>query len=277
MKPWCAEGDLPTAASVNLYRGWKSCVGWHSGDEQLFGEYGDAKLIVSVSFGSSALFKWRRQSCPADEGGSCRLGHGDILVMDGQCQDEFLHRTDPGREQERINFTFRWIKQHVASCPLFRTGVACCLPTCAQGLSVPVVGNVGYGIFWFFWLLFGALCTFGVLALLVYPLWCTRLGSRWCASCWTRPLGAVRWEHYLRDLWREYMATHNTAKHFHFCFFETGDIFMCEKPYMPASVGQPSLHGYDACMVYSVKGAPRRNCRLKQRKTFFFSLLGFSV
>ena len=24
----------------------------------------------------------------------CCLGHGDILVMDGQCQDEFLHRTD---------------------------------------------------------------------------------------------------------------------------------------------------------------------------------------
>ena len=27
MKPWCAEGDLPTAANLNLYRGWKSCVG----------------------------------------------------------------------------------------------------------------------------------------------------------------------------------------------------------------------------------------------------------
>ena len=29
MKPWCAEGDVPTAANLNLYRGWKSCVGWH--------------------------------------------------------------------------------------------------------------------------------------------------------------------------------------------------------------------------------------------------------
>ena len=70
--------------------------------------------------------------------------------MDGRCQDKFLHRTDPCREQERINITFRWIKQHVSSCPLFRTGVACCLPTCAQGLSVPVMGNSGYGIFWGF-------------------------------------------------------------------------------------------------------------------------------
>ena len=82
--------------------------------------YGDAKLIVSVSLGTFALFKWRRQSFSSDEGRSCRLDHGDILVMDGQCQDEFLHRTDPGREQERINITFRWVKQHVSSCPLLK-------------------------------------------------------------------------------------------------------------------------------------------------------------
>ena len=105
-----AEGEVPTAANLNLYRGWKSCVGWHCDDEPLFGKCGDAKLIVSVSFGSFAVFRWRRQSCPSDEGRSCWLDHGDVLAMDGQCQDEFLHRTDPGREQDRINITFRWVK-----------------------------------------------------------------------------------------------------------------------------------------------------------------------
>ena len=55
MKPWCAEGDLPTATNLNLYRGWKSCVGWHCDDEPLFGKCGDAKLIVSVSLGNFAL------------------------------------------------------------------------------------------------------------------------------------------------------------------------------------------------------------------------------
>ena len=147
MKPWCAEGDVPTAANLNLYRGWNSCVGWHCDDEPLFGKCGDAKLIVSVSLGDFALFRWRRQSCSSNGDSSCRLDHGDILVMDGQCQDEFLHRTSPGREQDRINITFRWVKQHVASCPLFRAGVACCLPTCAQGSSVPVMGNVFPGVF----------------------------------------------------------------------------------------------------------------------------------
>ena len=69
MKPWwCAEGELSTTANLNLYRGWNSCVGWHRDDEPLFGESGEAKLIVSVSLGSSAVFKWRRQSCPDDEG-----------------------------------------------------------------------------------------------------------------------------------------------------------------------------------------------------------------
>ena len=46
---------------------------------------------------------------------------------------------------------------------------------------------------------------------------------------------------------------------------------------MLALAGQPSLHGYDACMVYWAKGALRRNCRLKQRETSFFSFSGFSV
>ena len=159
MQPWCGEGEVPTAANLNLYRGWKSCVGWRCDDEPLFGKCGDAKLIVSVSLGSVALFRWRRQSCPDDKG-SCRLDHGDILVMDGQCQDEFLHRTDPGWEQDRINVTFRWVKQHVSSCPLFKAVVACCLPTCAQGSSVPVMGSAVNGFF----LLFGFFlvsCAFG--------------------------------------------------------------------------------------------------------------------
>ena len=43
---------------------------------------------------------------------------------------------------------------------------------------------------------------------------------------------------------------------------------------MLALVGQPSLHGYYACMVYWNKGALRRNCKQKQYKTSF-SLFGF--
>ena len=38
---------------------------------------------------------------------------------------------------------------------------------------------------------------------------------------------------------------------------------------MLALAGQPSLHGYDACMVFWTKGALRRNCRQIQSKTSF--------
>ena len=170
MKPWCAEGEVPTAANLNLCLGRKLRVEWHSDNEPLFGERGETKLIVSVSFGTSALFKWKGKSCPSNVVNSCFHGHGDILVMDGQCQDEFLLCTDPGSDQERINVTFHRIKQHVASCSFVRTGVACCLPTCARFFSVLGTELVEKDFFFAFWLLLGAWCILGVLALLVFPL-----------------------------------------------------------------------------------------------------------
>ena len=130
MKPWCAEGDVPTAANLNLYRGRSSHVGWHSDDEPLFGERGEAKLIVLVSFGTQALFNWKFKSCPSNDGHLCWLGHDDILVMDGQCQDEFRHCTDPGSDQERINITFRWVK------------TTCCLLFISKGRSGMLFANV---------------------------------------------------------------------------------------------------------------------------------------
>ena len=74
MKPWCAEGEVPTAANLNLYRGLHSRVGWHCDDEPLFGGGWVLKLIVSVSFGSTALFKWKGKSCPSN-------GRSSLLVL----------------------------------------------------------------------------------------------------------------------------------------------------------------------------------------------------
>ena len=122
MKPWSAEEGLPTAANLNLYRRRFSRVAWHSDNVPLFGERGEPKLIVSMSFGALARFHLKGECCPDSEADSCWLDHGDLLVMDGHCQDEFLHCTDPDLEQQRINVTFQWIMQHVASCPFLRTG-----------------------------------------------------------------------------------------------------------------------------------------------------------
>ena len=102
----------------------------------------------------------------------------------------------------------------------------------------------------------------------------TRLGLLWCASCWARLSGVVRRVHFLCDHWRECQAAHKIAC-FHFWFY---DYFIGGKPYMLALVGRPSLHGNDACMVYWITGAFRKNCRQKKRETSFspFRVLLFS-
>ena len=157
---------------------------------------GESKLIVSMSFGTQALFKWKGKSCPSNDGHSCWLGHGDILVMDGQRQDEFRHCTDPGSDQERINITFRWVKQHVASCSFLRTGVTCCLPTCARGFSFSDTVIVGIGSFWAFWLLLGTLCILGVLVFIslppcVYKVWVSKMCPLLDTPCGRRSVGAL--------------------------------------------------------------------------------------
>ena len=189
MKPWCAEGDMPTAANLNFYRGGNSRVNWHSDDEPLFGGSGVHKLIVSVSLGASVLFKWRGKSCLDSDERSCWLGHGDILVMDGQCQDEFLHCTSPGLEHERMNVTFRWIRQHTHFCPLFEAGVVCCLPTCAKGSSVQVTGNLGYSCFWAFWFLLCVLCMMEVWGWVFLPPGVYKTWVLLVCLFWVSPLG----------------------------------------------------------------------------------------
>ena len=134
---------MPTAANLNLYGGSRSHVSWHCDDEPLFGGIGDPKLIVSLSQGSSVTFKWKAKSCLDSEVSSCRLHHGDLLVMDGRCQDEYLHCTSPGLADKRVNITYRWIRNHTSSCPL-AAGVLGSLPTCAQGS--PVLGPVSWGV-----------------------------------------------------------------------------------------------------------------------------------
>ena len=84
MSPWCADGDVPTAANLNLYGGLRSYVS------------SEPKLIAFLSLGDTVTFTWKAKSCLDSEVGSCRLHHGDLLVMDGRCQDEYLHCTSPG-------------------------------------------------------------------------------------------------------------------------------------------------------------------------------------
>ena len=79
---------------------------------------------------------------------------------------------------------------------------------------------------------------------------CTRLGSCWCAFFGSRPLGVDQLGYYLPDYWEESMAVHNTTQNFRVEMSFCWSHFFDWKPYMLAFVGQPSLHGYYACMVF---------------------------
>ena len=58
-----------------------------------------------------------------------------FLVVEVCCHDKYLHCTDPKLVGERVNITFRWIRNHLSRCPL-GAGIVCCLAICARGSSV---------------------------------------------------------------------------------------------------------------------------------------------
>ena len=135
LSPWCDRRELPTGVNLNRYSGPSSFVRWHSDNEPLFGPQNAPKLIVSVSLGNSVEFKVRRRG-QGNVPSLITLDHGDLLVMDGLTQSEYVHCTASGLQGPRVNLTFRWVAQHIASCPL--AGVmGCVLPSCVQGLAEP--------------------------------------------------------------------------------------------------------------------------------------------
>ena len=110
-------------------------IPWHSDNESLLGPQNQPELILSMSLGHSVESKVRRP--PRGLPSPIRLEHGDVLVMDGLAQSEYEHRTVSGLQGPRVNLTFRWVTQHIASCPL-AGAMYCALPSCVQGLAKPV-------------------------------------------------------------------------------------------------------------------------------------------
>ena len=68
-------------------------------------------------FGHSVLFKLRRRTLETTHF-EIRLDHGDLLVMDGLTQIEYEHSTSSELLGPRVNFAWRWMSQHIKSCPL---------------------------------------------------------------------------------------------------------------------------------------------------------------
>ena len=129
--------------NLNQYACPGSLVRWHSDNENLFSPQNSSKLTVSLSLRNSVEFMVRGPA-QGKVPSSIRLDHGDVLVMDGLAQSECEHCTASGLQGPRVNFTYRWVAQHTASCPLAGV-VGCVLPTCAQGLVEPSSRWLGEG------------------------------------------------------------------------------------------------------------------------------------
>lgn len=108
------ESDVSTAFNsvlTNLYRDGNDKVGWHADDEP---ELGLQPTIASLSLGATRKFclKPKPQSFQANNPSKridIFLAHGDLLVMRGATQNNWLHTvpTETRVTTPRINLTFR--------------------------------------------------------------------------------------------------------------------------------------------------------------------------
>ncbi|KAI3631627.1 hypothetical protein MIR68_010100 [Amoeboaphelidium protococcarum] len=98
-------------ALCNLYRDGKDSMGWHADDEK---RHGPSPTIASLSFGDARRFLIKPKSkshVTSDYKYEYVLGHGDLLVMEGQCQDHWQHSIPKTAKLvgPRLNITFRKI------------------------------------------------------------------------------------------------------------------------------------------------------------------------
>ncbi|CAK0850491.1 unnamed protein product [Prorocentrum cordatum] len=117
------QGRWPNCCNLNLYEDGGMSVGWHADDEELFqGKVGDCP-IISFSLGHTRTFELQVLGAQGDGEQPLRipLHSGDVLTMEGLVQKHYQHRVPREKAQgARINFTWRWIRQHQARCPLGR-------------------------------------------------------------------------------------------------------------------------------------------------------------
>jgi len=102
---------------LNRYRNGGDSMGWHRDDEP---ELGAQPVIASLSLGTRRRFLLRRGDAHSQRH-EYLLGHGDLLVMRGDCQRDYQHALPKmaGVAGERINLTFRQVS---APCVVRRPG-----------------------------------------------------------------------------------------------------------------------------------------------------------
>lgn len=98
---------------ANAYRNGRDSMGWHSDDEP---ELGCAPVIASLSLGQNRRFLVR-QRIPKARSSHLELGHGSLLVMQGDFQSRYQHAVPKTARSvgHRINLTFRYVHPSAGS------------------------------------------------------------------------------------------------------------------------------------------------------------------
>ncbi len=98
---------------ANYYRDGRDSVAWHADDED---ELGLEPTIASLSVGGSRKFAVKCVSSTCTVPGCAGkydavLRHGDLLVMSGRSQLDYLHSVPKTATAcgPRVNLTFRWV------------------------------------------------------------------------------------------------------------------------------------------------------------------------
>lgn len=104
------HAELPTEYNsllINYYRDGTDYVSWHADDEA---ELGKNPIIASVSLGASRDFLIKPKANPTERI-RVTLNHGDVFLMFGDFQDQYLHAIPPRPlvKEARYNLTFRRI------------------------------------------------------------------------------------------------------------------------------------------------------------------------
>lgn len=92
---------------LNLYRSGNDSISWHTDAEK---ELGINPVIASANFGATRKFQLRHIN--TNEKLEIELGHGSLLIMQGELQHFWQHQVPKTSKPigERINLTFRMIK-----------------------------------------------------------------------------------------------------------------------------------------------------------------------
>ena len=89
---------------ANLYRDGSDSMGYHADDEP---ELGPQPVIASISLGARRRFALRHRT--SRQRWTWELGEGDLLVMSGESQRDYLHAVPKTARPvgPRMNLTFR--------------------------------------------------------------------------------------------------------------------------------------------------------------------------